>query len=303
MPEQDNQARRRVHDTKVKITRLTSLLALTSLLTVAGSNASAAMLGGAATANAGGINGAMTGCNRSNSVPLTTVQDTFALSVSAACFGESSSVDMYANALTAKIGLKASSNPGTDLGAVAYAQVGLIDRWIFSVPASVAPLTFMTIPVSFRFEGTVAPGSTYQPVFGRLMTYGFTISDPQQGFGPLQTFQRLGSITAPGVYLETFSGDLRLIYRGPGLGMLADVDMSLSVPGLQSGSIDFFNTASISLVLPDGVGVTTSSGMPLNFGNSSAVPEPATWMMLASGLLGILISRVNRSRHASTRLP
>jgi quercetin dioxygenase-like cupin family protein len=251
------------------------------------------MIGGVAGAHAGGS----PGCQDTKVVPLATVQNSLALNASVACQGESASVDLYANAANTSMGMKASANSGVGFGAQVNAFVGLSDRWIFTHPASVATGTILSIPVSFTLDGSVAPGSTYRRSFSRFMDYVFTIADPQQG---LSQFQQTGSITTPGVYADVFSGIIKLINRGPGLGMLADVEMNLWIPGLESGLIDFYNTARISLNLPDGVSVTTSIGLPLTFGNPpvvpdpGSVPEPASWMLVMAGLAGVL-SRTRRS--------
>lgn len=252
--------------------------------------ASATMIGGVAAAHAGGG----PGCQDTKVVPLTTVQNNLALSASTACLGESASVDLYADAAIASMGMKATANSGPKLGAQVNAFVGLSDRWVFTLPASVTAGTILSFPVSFTLDGSVAPGSSYRSSFSSFMNYVFTISDPQQGYSQFQTFQKTGAITTAGVYADTFSGIINLINRGPGLGMLADVEMNLSIPGLESGSIDFYNTAKIFLELPDGVSVTSSSGLPVRFGNPpvvpepGSVPEPATWMLLLAGLAGVV---------------
>ena len=264
------------------------------VLCVTGTNASAALIGGVAAAHAGGS----PGCQDTKAVPLTTVQDHLALSASTACLGESASVDLYADAATTSVGMKAAANSGVDLGAQVNAFVGLIDRWVFTLPASVATGTILSIPVSFTLDGSVAPGSSYRSGFSRFMDYVFTISDPQQGFSQFQqTFQKTGSISSPGAYADTFSGIINLINRGPFFGMVADVEMNLWIPGLESGSIDFYNTAKIFLDLPDGVSVTSSTGLPVTFGTPpvvpepGSVPEPSTWILLMVGFAGIVGGR------------
>jgi quercetin dioxygenase-like cupin family protein len=267
------------------------------VLCAAASEASATMIGGVAAAHAGGGSG----CQDTKVVPLNTVQNSVALSASAACLGESASVDLYADAATTSMGMKATANSGLKLGAQVNAFVGLIDRWVFTLPASIATGIILSIPVSFTLDGNVAPGSTYRSSYGRFMDYVFTISDPQQGYSQLQTFQKTGSITAAGVYADTFSGIINLINRGPGLGMLADVEMNLWIPGLESGLVDFYNTAKIFLDLPDGVSVTTSAGLPVTFGTPPVVPEPgnvpepATWILLMAGLAGVVGCRRRHS--------
>jgi quercetin dioxygenase-like cupin family protein len=282
---------------KVQKVRYAVAICAGLVLCATGTNASAALIGGVAGAYAGGS----PGCQDTKAVPLTTVQNHLALSASAACLGQSATADLYADAATTSVGMKASAS-GVNFGSQANAFVGLIDRWVFTLPASVATGTILSFPVSFTLDGSVAPGSSYRSSFSSFMNYVFTISDPQQGYSPFQTFQQTGSITTPGVYADTFSGIIKLINRGPGLGMLADVEMNLWIPGLESGLIDFYNTAKISLDLPDGVSVTTSTGLPLSFGKPpvvpepNSVPEPASWMLVMLGLVGAIgcTRRLNR---------
>ncbi len=283
--------------------RYTVAICVGLALCAAVSEASATMIGGVAAAHAGGS----PGCQDTKVVPLTTVQNSVALSASTACLGESASVDLYADAATTSIGVKSAANPAAGLGTQGNAFVGLIDRWVFTLPASVATGTILSFPVSFTLDGSVALGSTYRSNFLRYMDYVFTISDPQQGYSQFQqTFQKTGSITSPGVYADTFSGIINLINRGPGLGMLADVEMNLWIPGLESGLIDFYNTAKIFLDLPAGVSVTTSTGLPVIFGEPpvgpepGSVPEPATWMLLMAGLAGVVGCRRRPSAMAKS---
>ena len=257
--------------------------------------ASAATIGGVASSVVGSSPFNVDGCQSIKSVPLDTVQDSFSLGSSIACRGESASVNLRGNAATASIGLQALANSGADRGAQANALVGLSDRWTFVLPGSVKTGTILTIPVSFILHGTVGSGSSPAGSPFPFLDYVYSIIDPQQGFSQ---FQETGSIKSPGVFAETFSGPIKLINRGPGLGMIADVEMSLSVPGLTTGSVDFLNTAEISLLLPDGVSVRTSSGVPIDFDTASKIPEPGTWALLA-GPLGWLISRMIRRREGS----
>jgi len=268
-------------------TRSTIAICASLVLGVAAPNASATLIGGVAGAYSGGS----LGCQDTKAVPLTTVQNHLVLSASASCLGQPASAGLYADAATASVGVKASAS-GVESGSQAGAFVGLMDRWVFTLPASVATGTILSFPVSFTLDGNIAPGSSYQSNFASFLSYVFTISDPQRGYSPFQTFQETGNITSPGVYADTFSGIINLINRGPGLGMLADIEMNLWIKGLDSGMIDFYNTAKISLDLPDGVSVRTSSGLPLDFGKPpvdpepSSVPEPATWTLMLLGLAG-----------------
>lgn len=278
-----------------KICCTVAIFAGLALATI-GSSASASMIGGVAAAHAGGGSG----CQDTHSVPLTTVQNSMALSASVGCLTESASVDMYADAATASLGVQASAIPNAALGTQANALVGLIDRWIFTLPAGVATGAMLSIPVSFTLDGNITPLSSYRSSYERFMDYGFSILDLGN---TTSQFSRYGRITAPGVYSNVFSGVINLINGGPGLGMMAEIDMSLNIPGLEVGLIDFYHTARISLDLPDGVSVATASGLPLDFGSHIvpdpvSLPEPASWMLLMIGLAGVVshTRRMNANR-------
>jgi PEP-CTERM motif len=62
------------------------------------------------------------------------------------------------------------------------------------------------------------------------------------------------------------------------------VEMTLFAPQLDSGSIDFYNTAVASIALPPGFTATTSSGIPLVF---APVPEPGIAALWALGLAAV----------------
>jgi len=242
------------------------------------------MIGGVASIVAG-----LGACHDNQLVPQDTVQDSFVLNAATSCLAQSAFANLEASALVPSIGLEANSNPGGSFGSQAAAQVHSYDRWKFTVPAGTPMGAMFLIHVTFSLDGTVAPGSLTN--FPSYLNYVFSIIDPQQGFSQ---FQQTGSITAPGVYALTFPGAISLEYWGPALGMLADVEMTLSVPGLDSGSIDFLHTGSISLGLPNGVTVATSSGQELTFATPSAVPEPDTYMLLCPGLVALFARRPRR---------
>lgn len=55
-------------------------------------------------------------------------------------------------------------------------------------------------------------------------------------------------------------------------------------PGI---TLDFSNTAALALALPQGFTFTSESGVFLSQ-QASPVPEPGTWMLLGTGLIGLL---------------
>lgn len=224
-------------------------------------------------------------CNVSRQVPLTTPQDNFTLSAATPiCSGQSAAGGLRADASTGALGLRlTASGPQT----TASAQVGFVDRWLLTPPPG-TPAGFITLPVSFRLDGSVAPGSQFSTPFGRFLDYNLTISDPNSGVGnPLQSFQALGSISATGSYNLTFNGSLNIRnFNQTLMPMTALVEMMLLVPQLNVGAIDFYNTALTSMTLPAGYTATNSSGVALPF--STPVPEPATAALWLAGLVLVL---------------
>jgi len=223
-------------------------------------------------------------CNASAQVSTSTPQDTFALAVATPslpiCAGQSATGSMHAEAATRSIGLKlTASGPQT----TAAAQVSFVDSWIITPPAG-TPAGLITMPVSFALEGLVAPGSTFS--FGRFVDYVFTISDPNSGAGnPLQNFQVIGQVTTTGVSVLNFNGNVSFRnFNQVSLPMTAMVEMTLSAPQLDAGSIDFYNTAVASIALPPGFAATSSSGIPLVF---APVPEPSAVALWALGLAAV----------------
>jgi hypothetical protein len=241
-----------------------------------------------AAATLGGVVSMVAGsgtCNYSKLVPLDTPQDTFVLSGATGCSGGSSSVDLHGDAATGTVGLRATSS-GNGLGSSqASAQVYYSDHWLISVPMGTAVGTY-TIPVSLTLEGNISPGALSG--FNRFMDYNLSIRDLYAGLSPNTLFQANGSISSTGAFTQTFSGNVDFRYFGPGsaLPMTAEVIASLVLPGLNEGVVDFYNTASISMDLPSGFSVTTSSGLPLVF--APAVPVPPAAYLLGSALIGLL---------------
>ncbi|MEO6032130.1 MAG: PEP-CTERM sorting domain-containing protein [Burkholderiaceae bacterium] len=242
----------------------------------------------AATARTGGVIylvGDSGNCNVSASVPLNTVQDVFALSRSTGCAGTASSVDLRADAATGSIGLRGTS-AGNGLGSSqAAAQVSFMDLWSIGVPVGFAPGTF-SIPATLKLDGSVPPGALSG--FNRLADYSLTFRDLYGGLSPTSLLQGNGSITTAGSYALSFSGNIEFRYYGPGSALppTAEVTMSVFMPGLNEGTVDFYNTASVWLDLPPGFTATTSSGIPLMF--TPAVPEPSSGalMLLGAACLG-----------------
>jgi len=239
-------------------------------------------------------------CNASAQVPTTTLQDSFMLAVatplSPICGGQAASGSMYAQAATRSLGMQlAASGPLT----TAAGQVSFADTWIITPPPG-TPSGLITMPVSFSLDGSVAPGSIFR--YGRFLDYVFIMADPNSGpGGPLQRFDASGQITATGNVTLVFNGLMNIRNTNQSsFPMSASVLMQLFVPQLDSGSIDFYNTAVASIELPPGFTATTSSGIPLVF---APVPEPATSALWSLGLAAVgLAARRRVARHAARGL-
>jgi hypothetical protein len=139
--------------------------------------------------------------------------------------------------------------------------------------------------VSFSLEGAIAPGSFFAPAFGHFLSHVFVMANLSDGGLP---FQATGQVSTTGTLNETFAGSLALTVPASGARPIeVQVLMTLSVPHLDRGEIDVFNTAQASLALPAGWSATTSSGLALVF---APVPEPGAGALLLAGL-GLLALR------------
>ena len=278
-----------------KLYRTLSLLAVTgvSILTVNDASATA-YLGGVVSVLAGsGV------CNNNQLVPLNTLQDSFLLSGATACSGGSASVDLRGEAATGSVGLRASSAGNGYGSSQAGAQVKLTDHWLLT-PASGTAAGTINIPVSIKLEGSISPGAVFDTYGG--LSYILTISDLYGAPQPSAVFTAWGNISTSGNFSQTFNGSVNFQYSGPSsLPMTAVVEMSLSLNSLLEGTVDFYNTASITMGLPLGFSATTSSGLPLVF---APVPEPGVYPMMLTGLgiLGLAVRR-RKLKAASTAGP
>ena len=249
-----------------------------------------------ATAMIGAVIGASAGtgtCRDIKSVPGDTLQDSLALHVAASCSGGSASLDMHADAATPSIGLRATSS-GNGIGSsLAGGQVLFSDQWVLTPPTGTAANTNINIPVSLKLEGSVSPGAVFDSAYGRFLDYRLSVNDKYDPL--LHQFLAFGKITATGAFSQVFNGSVDFYnYGTSAFPMTAVVEMELFLPALYEGTVDFFNTASITMDLPPGFSATTSSGLLLDFTQASApVPEPETGMsmLVGLGLAGFLARR------------
>ncbi len=257
----------------------------------------------AATARLGGVVSLVSGlgnCHDNKIVPGDTLQDTFTLSGATGCDGGSVAADLHAEAATGSIGLRASAAGGTAAlrSSQAAAEVQFFDQWLIAVPLGTAPGT-INIPVTLKLEGSISPLAETR--FNRFLDYSMSIRDLYSAPIPDAPFRTIlsanGSVVSTGSFLQTFNGSVNFRYFGPGsaLPTTAEVVMTLFLPGLEFGTLDFFNTASIALILPPGYSATTSSGLPLVF---APIPEPGTGGTIALGilLLALIGRRARRLR-------
>lgn len=251
------------------------LLVVCAAGSVAGQAAATAAIGGALSLIGG--NGA---CNVSALVPQDTQQDSFALSRSTACAGTRSDAQIRGSAATASVGMRASSQGNGQGSSQVATQVRLADQWQISVPSG-TPLGPITLPVSLHLEGSITPGALNGFQFNRFLDYTMNIGLPFS----FNAFQANGSIGTTGAFAQTFNGSVTWRYTGQPLA--AAIELSLFMPGLNEGVVDFYNSAAASIQLPSGYSATTSSGLPLVF---APVPEPSPAALLAAGLAFMLLA-------------
>jgi hypothetical protein len=163
-------------------------------------------------------------------------------------------------------------------------QVSLLEQWILTPPPGTASGIY-AIPVALHIDGAVSPGAT--GFSGSFLNYSMSMGDIHSSLANAR-IDSTGSVRGTGTFSNTVSGDVNLRYFGPTSSLLATFELGvvLTTNQLLNGTIDFYNTASVSLALPAGWTAVTSSGLAV-----SAVPEPATAVLLLSGLACVWTSR------------
>lgn len=248
---------------------------------VAGSAGATAQIGG-------GIGTSFTGgfgsCNRSQRVPLDTAQDSFALSLAASCDGGAASASgaLRGDAVSRSVGMQLAAAGSSS----AAAEVRFFDTWLLTVAPGTLPGMF-TMPVSFTLDGSVTPGA-FARLGGIFLGYSFSTRDIYSGL-PSSSYAVAGNILSTGSFVQTFAGtvDFRYLGVGSSLQPTAEVEMILRAPQIEFGALDFFNSATASLVLPAGWSATTASGLALSLPVAPAVPEPSSLALMLLGLVGL----------------
>lgn len=237
-----------------------------------------------ATANLGGVVSLVGGsgnCNVSALVSGNTPQDSFHLDRSTACIGSSASAEVRGSAATGSVGLRATSSGNGFGSSEAAAQVQFSDQWTISVPAGTANGT-INLPLSLHLDGIISAGAKFDPLYGSFLHYSMSIGVPFS-FNVLSAY---GKVSTIGAFSQTFNSVVAFQYTGQPLKVA--VEMNLFVPALLEGTVDFYNSGTASIVLPDGFSAKTSSGLPLVF---APVPEPSNGALLAGGLLMLALIR------------
>lgn len=186
-----------------------------------------------------------------------------------------------------------------------FAQVGV--RWVdditFTTAGAGAGAT-RTIVVDLQLSGALSQQLNFSMLYGFRMN-GFgggggqisrqTIFDSEPGPSPNDF---LGAVDVNGFNdgWQVLSNDVgnmhfRALVTYTGVSKTFNLDTGLSLRCTSGTSCDFGNSARLSFELPPDVSFTSASGVLL----TAAVPEPATYGMLALGLAVVGWARRRRS--------
>ncbi|WP_296460327.1 PEPxxWA-CTERM sorting domain-containing protein [Phenylobacterium sp.] len=180
----------------------------------------------------------------------------------------------------------------TDYGGSVSAR--LSDQFVFDLPDG---MESADIAVSWTFEGTNIfrdpSAATYTRVAAGFSITGFGGTDSVQ-FNNLN-YQFTGAdwqeLNTEGFHRFTYN-DVLTVRNG----QLFRLDASIALSTYGSATLDYANTSFFTFILPDGVGLTSGSGVLLSRA-AGGVPEPSTWAMLLFGFGAIgAILRQGRQR-------
>lgn len=193
-----------------------------------------------------------------------------------------------ANLATGTLGVSGTGSINGTTGGSTQSQAAIADT--LHMTAAGAPAD---IRITFTTEGLLTPaGQTIpniQPSVGTALTFGGasynSVIDTSGTYQP-----QVGSTSASGWVSYGFSPDSPGVLTFSGLyaipegetDITIDADMLLNA-GL-GGSADYYDTGTISMVLPSNVTFTSNSGVFLSQSGQSDVPEPGSLAIFAAAL-------------------
>jgi hypothetical protein len=199
----------------------------------------------------------------------------------------SAGADLAAGQVRAKIDGQEAALPPQSLFESSGAEVVVVlqDTVFFQLPPN---FTGGNVTFLWTVDGSIGAA--------RATASGPTFAEASVNAGGLSTTRRW---TAPGSFLEVLSAASALPAL-PGFTLPITLTSQLrlsSGSGPGSYDVDLYNTATLSILAPDGVTWTSESGLLL-----SAVPEPQPLLLLAVGLTLVAVSVRTRAKvELSTR--
>jgi hypothetical protein len=233
-------------------------------------------------ANSGGIQDTDVSLD-GNTIATSALEVTFDLNPGTAFFTGTSSADLSQGAVRGFI----DTNFGGGVSASLYEVL------MFDLPDGVDSLE---VPVTWTFEGsTDFEGGFPNGLYGYFRLTTFSNLDTVE-FADLNVASN--PIWEEGTYLFTFT-DMLTINEVD----LYQLQMSLGLAMIGTGTLDYGNTAYFNIDLPQGVSLISSSGVLLSDPirqEPGAVPEPATWatLVVGFGAVGYLVRRARRRDHS-----
>ncbi len=267
------------------------LILAASVCVMSQSAGAVTMTGGVVSANAG-----LGACHDNQIVPLATPQNSFTLSAIATCAGYSASGTVRGDAATVSVGAYGISTGGTFGYSQMSSQVSLIDQWILTPSSALVTPATLTLPVSINLDGVISSDAVFSSGFGRFIDYNLSIADNYAPLGPSASFSQFGSITSTGAFGLHANGNIVVYVRGGSVPTAVSVALSLFIPALNNGTVDFLNTGSIVATLPAGWTATTASGVPLAF-QTTAVPLPQSFGLMLTWIIGAAARVTWKGRH------